>query len=211
MVLPQPVRASGGGRGPPMGAGVGGGGIRVGSSSPALHTPHRPRSVPRRPQVRRRLALRSSLESASHRAGFADAAVPVAVRDITVPVRRDGEQPVLEVTGELRRYFTLRRDRPIALFPDAGGLAFVRPRPDAAFPIDGLPVLDLTALRGRPFSASSVRLVVPRADLVALVSYLQRLGTSRGVWRDVFAPQMATTTDVAIATDAAAQERGRAV
>ncbi len=131
--------------------------------------------------------------------------------DITAPVRRDGERLVLEVTGELRRYFSLRGDRPITLFPDAGGLAFVRPRPDGAFPLDGVPVIDLTALRGRPFSESSVRLVIPKADLVALVSYIQRLGTSRGVWRDVFAPQMTTQPDVAIAADAATREHGRAV
>jgi len=131
--------------------------------------------------------------------------------DITAPVRRDGERLVLEVTGELRRYFSLRGDRPITLFPDAGGLAFVRPRPDGSFPIDGVPVIDLTALRGRPFSESSVRLVIPKADLVALVSYIQRLGTSRGVWRDVFAPQMTTQPDVAIAADAATREHGRAV
>jgi cytochrome c oxidase cbb3-type subunit 2 len=131
--------------------------------------------------------------------------------DVTAQVRRDGERLALEVTGELRRYFTLRGDRPITLFPDASGLAFVRPHPDGAFPIDGVPVIDLTALRGRPFSASSVRLVIPKADLVALVSYIQLLGTSRGVWRDVFAPQMTTQPDVAIAADAATREHGRAV
>ena len=128
--------------------------------------------------------------------------------DITAPVRRDGERLVLEVTGELRRYFSLRGDRPITLFPDAGGLAFVRPRPDGSFPIDGVPVIDLTALRGRPFSESSVRLVIPKADLVALVSYIQRLGTSRGVWRDVFAPQMTTQPDVAIAAHLTLRFRG---
>ncbi len=130
---------------------------------------------------------------------------------LTVPVRREGERATLEVTGELGRYFTLRPDRPIPLFPDAGGLAFVRPHPDGVFPIDGTPVLDLTAFRGRPFAPASVRLVVPGADLVALVRYLQRLGTSRGVWRDVFAPQMMTPPVVEIAADAGTRERGRAV
>jgi len=87
----------------------------------------------------------------------------------------------------------------------------VRPRPDGAFPIDGSPVLDLTAFRGRPFTQTSVRLVVPSAELVGLVRYLQRLGTSRGAWRDVFAPQMTTPADVEITADPATRERGRAV
>src|SRR5262249_3088287 len=131
--------------------------------------------------------------------------------EVTVPVRREGEQTTLEITGERRRYFTLPSERPIPLFPDASGLAFVRPRADGGFPIDGVPMLDLTALRGRAFAAASVHVVIPNADLVALVRYLQRLGSSRGVWRDVFAPQMTTPADVEITGDAATRERGRAV
>src|SRR5438270_590653 len=65
----------------------------------------------------------------------------------------------------------------------------VRPRPDGELPIDGTPVLDLTPFGDKPPALTSVLLVVPTKELVGLVRYVQKLGTNRGAWREVFEPQ----------------------
>ena len=137
-------------------------------------------------------------------------------------VRADATALTLDASG-IRRWFTLRPDRRVTLFVDAQGLAFVRPGPNG-FPVDGTPQLDLEALKGAFTSPPTrtltrtnetrpayVRLVAPTPDLVALVRYLQKLGTSRGVWRDVFDPQAIATSDMTIPDSADLRERGREV
>ena len=42
----------------------------------------------------------------------------------------------------------------------------------------------------RPPAFTSVTLVFPTQELVGLVRYIQKLGTNRGAWREVFEPQM---------------------
>jgi cytochrome c oxidase cbb3-type subunit I/II len=141
--------------------------------------------------------------------------------EAVVPVGSEGR---LDATKPaLRRWFTMRPDRTVSLFVDDDGLAFVRPRPDGGFPVDATPVLDLS-LRGgqgaalqtgagsvRFTDAAAVRLVAPTADLVALVKYLQKLGTSRGIWRDVFEPQAVGVTAMTIPDSEELRERGREV
>jgi cytochrome c oxidase cbb3-type subunit 2 len=118
-----------------------------------------------------------------------------------------------DATPALRRWFTMRADRTVPLFVNADGLAFVRPRPDGGFPVDGTPELDWsvrgngTATEGR----TVVRLVAPTADLVALVRYVQKLGTSRGAWRDVFEPQAVGVTAMTIPDSTDLREMGREV
>ena len=125
-------------------------------------------------------------------------------------------------TATLRRWFTMRPDRTVPLFVNEDGLAFVRPRPDGGFPVDGTPVLDLTLRGGRAAGlsgggairfteAAAVRLVAPSPDLVALVGYLQKLGTSRGAWRDVFEPQAVSFSGMTIPDSADLRELGREV
>ncbi|HEX9818590.1 MAG TPA: cbb3-type cytochrome c oxidase subunit II [Methylomirabilota bacterium] len=123
----------------------------------------------------------------------------------------------------LSRWFTMRADRPIPLFVNEAGLAFVRPPPDGGFPVDGTPVLDLSLRGGRTpeleqtgaflrvIPASAVRLVAPTPDLVALVRYLQKLGTNRGVWRDVFEPQNVAVSAMTIPGSADLREHGRQI
>src|SRR5947207_237988 len=60
---------------------------------------------------------------------------------------------------------------------------------DGELPIDGTPVLDLTPFADKPPVLTSVLLVVPTKELVGLVRYVQKLGTNRGAWREVFEPQ----------------------
>ncbi len=131
--------------------------------------------------------------------------------EIAVPVHREGEVIRLEATPTIARYFTMDRGKPLVLFPDESGLTFVMPGPDGGLPIDGMPVLDLAHLGARATAPATLRLVVPARETVGLVRYLQKLGTSRGIWRDVFPPQNPAVTAVQISGGPEAVARGRAV
>src|SRR5687767_11421707 len=125
-----------------------------------------------------------------------------------VPLR-DGALPP-EAAGTLRRWFTMRADQPVALFANDAGVAFVRPGPDGRFPVDGTPVVDIETLKaGR--DRTRLRLVAPSADMTALVRYLQKLGTNRGAWRDVFEPQNVAVVGTGIPATEANLELGREV
>jgi len=124
------------------------------------------------------------------------------------PYRREGDQARVEPTPELRRWFTFRPDRTLLLVPDASGLTFVPPGADGALPLDLTPVVDLSHLEAPP---STLRLVTPTPDLVDLVRYLQKLGTNRGVWRDVFEPQNVGVTAMTVPDRSDLVDRGRAV
>ena len=126
-----------------------------------------------------------------------------------VPVRKGGEGLALEATPALSRYFTLNKDRPVLLFPNETGLTFVRPRPDGELPIDGTPVLDLTPFADTPPALTSVLLVVPTKELVSLVGYVQKLGTNRGAWREVFEPQNVALSVMGIPPSADLVARGK--
>lgn len=129
--------------------------------------------------------------------------------EAVVPATAAGFAP--DATPALRRWFTMRADRPVPLFVNEDGLAFVRPRPDGGFPVDGAPALDLSLRGGRAPAAGAVRLVAPDVDMVALVRYLQKLGSSRGAWRDVFEPQTVSFSGMSVPATADLRERGREV
>jgi len=129
-------------------------------------------------------------------------------RQTTAGARGEPGTLQLEKTAELQRWFTFRPDRRILLVPDASGLTFVSPGPDGALPIDATPILDAGHLKTPP---ASLRLVTPTADLVDLVRYLQKLGTNRGIWRDVFEPQLVGVTAMSVPSRADFVDRGRAV
>ena len=141
--------------------------------------------------------------------------------EAVVPLAANGFDA--RATPALKRWFTLRADRTVPLFVNEDGLAFVRPRPDGGFPVDASPVLDLSLRGGRGPSvetgagslrftpATAVHLVAPAPDLVALVRYLQKLGTSRGAWRDVFEPQAVSFSGMTIPDSADLRELGREV
>ena len=137
--------------------------------------------------------------------------LPWLFEEVAVPVHREGETVRLETTPTVARHFTLDRTRPIVLFPDESGLTFVAPRPDGGLPIDGLPVLDLGHLGGGATATATVRLLIPTRETVGLVRYLQKLGMSRGVWRDVFEPQNPPAVPLQISAEGDAVTRGRAV
>jgi cytochrome c oxidase cbb3-type subunit 2 len=105
----------------------------------------------------------------------------------------------------------MQGDTLVRLFPNEAGLAFVRPRADGALPIDGTPVLDLTPFKGTPPALTSVLLAVPTRELVGLVGYVQKLGTNRGAWREVFEPQNVALSAMAIPPSEDLTARGREV
>ena len=117
-------------------------------------------------------------------------------------------------TAAVRRWFTMRADRDVTLFVDGASQAFVRPGP-RGFPIDGRPVLDTSLLggehAGRSKDGGTIHLIAPSADMIALVRYLQKLGTNRGAWRDVFEPQNVAVAGSGIPDTEANRELGKEV
>jgi cytochrome c oxidase cbb3-type subunit 2 len=110
----------------------------------------------------------------------------------------------------LRVFFTMKARRLIPLYPNAAGLTFVPPPPDGRWPIDGTPTIDLKAFGSEPPALGGVTLVIPTRDLIGLVAYVQKLGTDRGAWREVFEPDLnVPAVDASGRPDLA--ERGRAV
>jgi cytochrome c oxidase cbb3-type subunit I/II len=102
---------------------------------------------------------------------------------------KSNDGPALPPSDELKKYFTMKAERPIALYPNADGLTFVSPSPDGRWPLDGTPVIDLKGFGDKPPALERVTLVFPTQELVGLVRYIQKLGTNRGAWREVFEPQ----------------------
>jgi len=108
---------------------------------------------------------------------------------LRVPLKKEGDGLVLEASPALGHWFTMKAERPIRLYPNETGLTFVPPGPEGAGPLDGNPVIDLTGFKEKPPALTAVTLVRPTQEMVGLVRYIQKLGTNRGAWREVFEPQ----------------------
>jgi cytochrome c oxidase cbb3-type subunit I/II len=108
---------------------------------------------------------------------------------VRAPVQKVEGGLALAPGPALAPYFTMKADQPIKLYPNETGLTFVAPPAGGQWPRDGTPVIDLTGFKDQPPALTAVTLVIPSADMVGLVKYVQKLGTSRGGWRDVFEPQ----------------------
>jgi cytochrome c oxidase cbb3-type subunit I/II len=126
---------------------------------------------------------------------------------------RNGD--MLPDTPALRRWFTMRADRSVTLFVNGALQAFVRPGPEG-FPVDGRPLLDTSLLGGdtavgRSKDGGTLQLIAPSADMIALVRYVQKLGTNRGAWRDVFEPQSGSVAGSGIPDTEANRELGKEV
>jgi cytochrome c oxidase cbb3-type subunit 2 len=108
---------------------------------------------------------------------------------VRVPVRKGESGLILESVPELGRWFVPAGDRRVLLHPNADGLVFVPPAPDGKWPLEGTPTLDFTGFKGTPPALTAVTLVLPTPEMVSLVRYVQKLGTNRGAWRELFEPQ----------------------
>jgi cytochrome c oxidase cbb3-type subunit I/II len=130
---------------------------------------------------------------------------------VRLPLAKTEAGPALPPARALRPYFTMKAGRVIPLYPNAAGLTFVPPPSDGRWPHDGTPSIELKAFGSEPPTLSAVTLVVPSADAIALVGYLQKLGTDRGAWREVFEPHLASVAAVDTSPTRDLRELGRAV
>jgi len=108
---------------------------------------------------------------------------------VRVALRQTDAGPALAPSEELRKYFTMKAETSIPLYPNDEGLTFVAPPGNGPWPLDGTPVIDLKGFGDKPPALERVTLVFPTQELVGLVRYIQKLGTNRGAWREVFEPQ----------------------
>ena len=130
---------------------------------------------------------------------------------VRVPVTKAEDGLALAPSLALRAYFTMKAETPIPLYPNASGVTFVPPPSDGRWPLAGTPVIDLKGFGDRPPALSAVTLVLPSAELVGLVKYIQKLGTNRGAWREVFEPQTVSVSVMTIPASVDLVELGRSV
>jgi cytochrome c oxidase cbb3-type subunit 2 len=130
-------------------------------------------------------------------------------RSATVTVvDRDGA-PVLADSAALKSLFNFNASVTIPLYPSPEGLVF-------AERTDGTPTLAVKALpdpynKPETWKGRSLTAIVPTEELHGLVAYLQKLGTNRGAWRDVFEPQSLSVSVMSIPQTDEQVVRGRAV
>jgi cytochrome c oxidase cbb3-type subunit 2 len=118
---------------------------------------------------------------------------------LRVPVKKTDDGLALEPMAGLARWFTMKKgDRRLPLYPNAEGLVFVTPPAAGPWPIEGAPVIDLTGFKDAPPALAEVTLVRPSGEMVGLVAYLQKLGSNRGAWREVFEPQNVSLSAMSI-------------
>ena len=94
----------------------------------------------------------------------------------------------LERTSVTERLFDFSSSRKIALTPNAEGLLYVPER--GRYPVILTP--------NQEFAGDTVQLLADTEDLRALIAYLQKLGTNRGRWRDLFPPQRLEASQVTL-------------
>lgn len=109
---------------------------------------------------------------------------PHAARLIT---DADGMRSI-ERTAVTERLFDFSSKQHLALTPNAEGLLYVPER--GRYPVILTP--------NDEFDGDAVQLVAPSDDLRALVAYLQKLGSNRGKWRDLFEPQRMDASQVSV-------------
>ncbi|MBI3706171.1 MAG: cbb3-type cytochrome c oxidase subunit II [Proteobacteria bacterium] len=101
-------------------------------------------------------------------------------------------QRSLERTSVTQRIFEFSMARipkaQLLLTPNAEGLLFVGEL--GKYPIIHTP--------NREFTGDAVKLVVVTDEIRALIAYLQKLGTNRGKWRDLFEPQLFEVSQVSM-------------
>lgn len=96
--------------------------------------------------------------------------------------------PSIERNAVTERLFDFSSKEHLALTPNADGLLYVPAR--GRYPVILTP--------NQEFGGDTVQLVAPTEDLLALVAYLQKLGSNRGKWRDLFEPQRMEASQVSV-------------
>ena len=94
----------------------------------------------------------------------------------------------LEKTAASEALFGFDSKERIRLTPNTEGLMFVREK--GKYPVIFTP--------NKEFGGDSVQLISSTEDLDALIAYVQKLGTNRGKWRELFEPQQLDVTNMSI-------------
>jgi cytochrome c oxidase cbb3-type subunit I/II len=131
---------------------------------------------------------------------YRTAKVPVVERDGAVAL---GDSPAL------KGLFSFKAGTRIPLYPSPAGEAF-------AAVTDGTPVLDVSSLpephdKPETWKGRTLTVIVPTQELRGLVAYVQKLGTNRGAWREVFEPQAVSASVMTLPNTPAQVTRGRVV
>jgi cytochrome c oxidase cbb3-type subunit 2 len=111
--------------------------------------------------------------------------------DERVKIVDDGQGGrTLEQTPVTKELFDFASKDQIKLTPSADGLLFVPKAVHAKSPLIWTP--------NGEYKGTTVQLAVESADLEGLVAYVQKLGTNRGKWRDLFEPQQFEASGAAL-------------
>jgi cytochrome c oxidase cbb3-type subunit I/II len=130
-------------------------------------------------------------------------------RTARIPVVDKDGAPALADSPTLKALFTFKAGVPIPLYPNPDGLAF-------AERTDGTPALELKPLpepydKPDTWKGRAITVVVPTEELRGVVAYVQKLGTNRGAWREVFEPQNLSASVMSIPQTDDQVARGKAV
>ena len=120
---------------------------------------------------------------ASYRGLFDTPAAPVKI--VT-----SGGNRTLEKDATTERYFNFSSKEQVTLTPNPAGLLFV--------PMTARGKLPIILTPNNEFTGDTVHLAAETPDLQALIAYVQKLGTNRGKWRDVFEPEALAVTDMSL-------------
>jgi cytochrome c oxidase cbb3-type subunit 2 len=130
-------------------------------------------------------------------------------RTAEVPVvERDGAAALADGPG-LRELFSFKAGVSLPLHPSPEGRAFSERT-------DGTPALAVTGLpepydKLETWKGRTITVIVPTDELRGLVAYIQKLGTNRGAWREVFEPQALAVSVMSIPQTDDQVARGKAV
>jgi cytochrome c oxidase cbb3-type subunit I/II len=94
----------------------------------------------------------------------------------------------LEQNAISKRFFDFSSKEVVELTPDPDGVAFVRQR--GKYPVVLTP--------NKEYTGKTVKLLAGTEELRALTAYVQKLGTNRGKWRDLFEPQRVPASNIEI-------------
>ena len=122
---------------------------------------------------------------------------PVAIVTDPASVR------TLARTSASERLFDFKSANPVKLTPNEQGLLFVPMTARGKYPVVWTP--------NDEFSGSAVRMVAETPEINALIAYVQKLGTSRGKWRDWFEPDEVEGSSIALPRSAEVMARGKQV
>jgi cytochrome c oxidase cbb3-type subunit I/II len=101
------------------------------------------------------------------------------VREPVAVVQDEQGRRTLARTAETERFFDFTSEDELPLTPNEDGLLYVPQR--GMYPVIHTP--------NDEFVGEEVQLVGATDELLGLVAYVQKLGTNRGKWRDVWEPQ----------------------